>query len=67
MRQAERAVDPWSREGKDAFIEYDARVQPSWRRKIRAENTPDYAQAKFEEEAIDKEATRLYHIRMRMQ
>ncbi len=64
MQQARLAVDPWSREGKDAFIEYNARVQPSWKRKIHAENTPDYPQAKFEADAIDKEATRLYNIRM---
>lgn len=64
MPEALLAVDPWSREGMDAFHEYDARVKPSWRRKIAAENTAGYPQAKFEADAIDKEATRLYNIRM---
>jgi len=47
-----------------AWDEFKARCGPSWRRKLAAENTPGYEQALFEEQAILKEARRLYHERL---
>lgn len=64
MPKTERALDLWSQEAKDAFWEFRERVYPSWRRKLAAANTPAEPQAKFEEDAIEKEARRLYHQRL---
>lgn len=54
----------WSPEAQVAFEEYSDRCEPSWRRHLEAQNTPGSAQADFEEDAIEKEASRLYEQRL---
>lgn len=48
-----------------AQARYKKLTEPSWKRALRHANTPKAAQAEFEEEAIDKEAKRLYHETLR--
>ena len=65
MRKAKRALTLWSREAQEAYELYLARCEPAWRRALDAANTPGAAQANFEEDAIEKEAERLYEQRLR--
>lgn len=53
----------------DAMEEYQARVLPAWKRALEHEGSvhatsPVGIQAKFEHDAIVKEARRLYHRRL---
>lgn len=64
MREAERAVDLWSREAVLAFDEFIETTNPAWRRKLLTDNTPGEAQGRFEYEAILDTARKRYHARL---
>lgn len=60
MPKANHALDVWHPEAIAAFDEYKKRCEPAWKRALAKLDAQHY----FEEQAIEKEARRLYHERL---